>query len=120
MRGPNFNLSLERLAGADVLRISGEVDIATGPMFVRQLSNALRPDRGLIVDMRAVTYIDLRGVRALEEASVRARTAGQRLVVVSSNSLVHRLFSILQLQGHTTLVNTIEDAMRLADPARQR
>lgn len=104
----------ESVAGIDVLHVAGEVDIATGRDFGARLEDAVRPDRGLVVDMRGVSYIDLRGLKALEAASARSTGLGQRLIVVSSSSQFRRLFSILSVGGRTELVTTLEDAVRLA------
>ncbi|MHB8730993.1 MAG: STAS domain-containing protein [bacterium] len=106
-------------AGADLLRVRGEIDLETGEQFAVHLREALRPDRALIIDLRDVSYIDVRGVMALEEAGVRAAAAGQRFIVVSSNALLHKLFSILQFDGGADLVMTVEDAWRLLGTASE-
>lgn len=103
--------------GVALLRIFGEVDLVTGDEFAAHLGEAGRPGRALIVDLRGVLYIDVRGVKALEDAGVRASAAGQRLIVVSSNPLFHKLFSILQFDGQVDLVTTVDDARRLLGTA---
>jgi anti-sigma B factor antagonist len=103
----------ESVAGVNVLHVAGEVDSATGPEFIARLEAAVDPDRGLVIDMRGVSYIDLRGVKALETAGARASAAGQRIAVVSSSTQFRRLFTILHAEGRTELVTTLEDAVRL-------
>ncbi len=115
MKAPNLDVSVQPRAGADILRVSGEVDLATRDEFTAHLRDAQRPDRALIIDLRELSYIDVRGAKALDDAGVRANTAGQRCIVVSSNSLLLKVFSILQFDGRVAVVGTLDDALGLLD-----
>jgi anti-anti-sigma factor len=69
------------VAGHPVLIVRGEIDMAN----VEELAVALRrPEVDLFVDLDEVDYIDSFGVRALAEAIVTRRAAGQRCAVVCS------------------------------------
>jgi anti-anti-sigma regulatory factor len=63
--------------------------------------------------MRELSYIDVRGIKALEDAGLQAQSAGQRFMVVSASSLIRKMFSILQFDGRVQLVGTLDDALRL-------
>jgi anti-anti-sigma factor len=104
----------ESVAGVDVLRVGGEIDIATGHEFAERLDQALRSGRALVLDLRGVSYIDLRGIKAIETAAASASRAGQRLVVASSSSLFRRLLTILQGKGSIELATTVEQGVELA------
>ena len=52
-----------------VVVVRGEVDLATAPVMRAVLADACRPDRALVVDLRAVTYLDSAGVAALYDHS---------------------------------------------------
>jgi anti-sigma B factor antagonist len=116
---PKLAVSLVSGAGADVLRVSGEVDLATGEEFAAHLGDALGTGRPLIVDLRELSYIDVRGVKALEDAGVRATGDGRRFVIVSSNKLFQKLFSILRFDGGAEMVSTVNDALRLVGQAER-
>jgi anti-anti-sigma factor len=68
----------------DVFRIapSGELDIASADRFEQELEalEAMRPSR-VIIDLRALTFIDSSGIRALASAVKRYGANGTRLEV---------------------------------------
>jgi len=108
-----LGVSVEQSNGSNILRVAGEVDLATADQFAARLIDALRPDRALIVDLSELSYIDVRGAKVLGDAGARAHAAGQRCIVVSSNRLIHKVFSILEFDGQIDLVGTLDDARKL-------
>jgi anti-sigma B factor antagonist len=76
------------------LHLGGELDMATAP----QLEDALRePElqaRLVVLDLRELEFIDAAGVRTIVNASVRARQAGRRLVLLRGLPNIHRMFTL--------------------------
>ncbi|MGZ8633380.1 MAG: STAS domain-containing protein [Solirubrobacteraceae bacterium] len=79
--------------------MAGEVDIAT----IAQLEHALREPRSqaplVVVDLRDLTFMDSWGVHAIVDASIRARQAGHRLVLLRGPRDVDRLLALTGSSG---------------------
>lgn len=80
-----------------VLRVSGEIDIATAPALAEALRARLEaagPGAELIVDLAAVTFIDARGLAVLLEAAEVARSRGITLRTTGHPSCLRRLTAV--------------------------
>lgn len=78
-----------------VIQVGGEIDICTSPQLQRALEEAIDGSRGqLIIDLSAVEFIDLSGLRVLLSV---IRRAGPRDVAVTNPSLIVR--RMLDLTG---------------------
>jgi len=63
-------LKIDLLRGEQpVLRVEGELDMATAEQLRTALNQALSADPAVIVDMAGVTFIDASGLRVLFEAA---------------------------------------------------
>jgi anti-sigma B factor antagonist len=84
--------------GVFVLRLSGELDLATAPRAADQGAAALELDgmRLLVVDLAAVTFIDSTAIRTLVELRARAEDAGVELRLRGVPARVGR---VLQITG---------------------
>jgi anti-sigma B factor antagonist len=109
-----LRLSSEETPSATVLRVAGEVDLLSAPSLRERLVRLIADARGrsIIVDCSAVEYLDMMGVRVLEECHTRAEGKGLRFVLVGSGRLVHRILTIVQLDRRIPVVDTMADAVR--------
>jgi anti-sigma B factor antagonist len=82
--------------GPDVawVHVAGELDIATAPRLEQTLRDAQGPARLVVLDLRELTFIDIRGIRAIIDAGIRARQAGRRLVLVRVPQIVDRMLTL--------------------------
>jgi anti-anti-sigma factor len=82
-------------ATMDVARVHvvGELDIATTPRLERTLRES-ECRRLVVLDLRELAFIDSCGVRAIVNASVRAREVGRRLVALRGPPNVDRMFAL--------------------------
>src|SRR5450432_2023644 len=62
--------------------VAGEVDIATAPDLERALLAAEARGRSVVLDLRALDFIDSSGVHVIIAAHHRARQRGRRLALV--------------------------------------
>jgi anti-anti-sigma factor len=89
--------------------LSGELDIASTPQFEEGMERLEGNGSGVVVlDLRAVQFIDSTGLRAVIAADERARSAGGRLVVVRGSAAVERVFSVTQLDQRLEIVDDPE------------
>jgi anti-sigma B factor antagonist len=76
------------------VHVAGELDIATTPQLERTLHDSQSHARLVVLDLRELAFIDSCGMHAIVNASIRARQAGRRLVLVRVPSNVHRLLTL--------------------------
>jgi anti-anti-sigma factor len=91
--------------GAALVRVAGELDVATAPRLTRMLGQATRRARIVVVDLRGLTRVDSSGVAVLVDASRSARRDGRRLVLIRGLSQVERL---LALSGASDAVEIVD------------
>ncbi len=95
-RGQAFNISaIEAEDGTAVLRIEGELELATVDEFDSALAKleALSP-RTIVVDCFSQTFIDSTGLEAFVEVQRRAQAAGRELVLIPGPKPVQRVFEL--------------------------
>ena len=105
---PPFACSCKNVGlNATWVHVSGELDLATTPQLERTLREAGLQARLVALDLRDVTFMDSSGVHVIVDASIGARQARGRLVLLRGPPNVDRMFA---LTGHT-------DAVDIADIA---
>lgn len=94
---PLLRLLAGSAAGDAVLRLAGEIDITTADSVTAAVDRCLRdrPAR-LCLDLRAVTFCDCAGARALRQARQQATAAGTAVRVAGLSPPVRRLLALLE------------------------
>lgn len=103
---PGLSLSRRRIADAVCVALGGELDLATLPAADRELRQAQREARHVLLDLRALTFIDVCGLNMILSASTRARREGARVVVLGSPCVSR----VLELAGVAGSVEMTTDA----------
>jgi anti-sigma B factor antagonist len=91
---PPFESSWRSAGAGEWATLAGELDIAQAPLFERTLQEA--EDGGvrvIVLDMRNVSFMDIRGMRVITEASDRLREAGGRLILVRGPRAIEMVFA---------------------------
>lgn len=103
-RDTRFGCSVDR-SGSDrtLVRVVGELDIATAPELTEVLRTATAEGGFVIVDMSAVTFMDCMGLAVIVAACKRS-LRGQRGFLVRSASL--QVTRLLELTGMLELLQT--------------
>jgi anti-sigma B factor antagonist len=78
------------------VHVVGELDIATVPELARTLRESQQRARLVVLDLRELSFIDCSGVHAIVNASLRARAAERKLVLVRGCPDVYRLFRLTE------------------------
>jgi anti-anti-sigma factor len=79
---PGLALAHEPSEGVDVIRLSGELDMANAGELARavEATSALR----VVLDVDGLTYLDSAGLRAIDRAARELAESGRMLAVVAS------------------------------------
>jgi anti-sigma B factor antagonist len=96
--------------------VAGDLDIVTAPELERTLRESQRLAHLTVLDLRELAFIDCAGVHVIVNASLHARQAGRRLVLVRGRRDIYRIF---RLTGSLAQVD-IADPVRPAAQAVQR
>jgi anti-anti-sigma factor len=100
----SFPIATDLGAGQHRLAPAGELDIATVPLLEAAFDDAARSDAQLIVvDLRAVSFIDSTGIQLLLRMCERCSEVG-RLRIVPSDA-VERLLDITGLRDQLPLTD---------------
>jgi anti-anti-sigma factor len=99
--------STESLPEGILVRVDGDVDLATAPLLADGLTAAFAKDSRVIVDLDAVPYLDSAGLHVL--ARTTARHAG-RFVLVQSTPRVRRLLEVLGMTALLPIATSLDEA----------
>src|SRR5262245_36448337 len=106
-QGPPLEVSARSVGHRTVLQISGEIDLASAQELSREASSALSNGAmELWLDLTAVSFIDVAGVRALLALRTLATTDGRHLAVIAPAGPVRR---VMDLTGATARLPLFAD-----------
>jgi anti-sigma B factor antagonist len=114
---PNaFEAEIHTQDRAVVIAVSGELDLASAPSLEEKLEDAERSHAGpVIVDLRALEFIDSTGLGILIKAHQQAERSGRQFAIVRGPSQVQRLLSLTGLEERLTVVDSPEDLLSVPD-----
>ncbi len=94
-----------------VLRVAGEIDMATAPRFRQKLMEVMdNVSSNVVLDLCEVSFIDSTGLGVLIGASKRARTAGGDIRLVQGSSRLAELLEITRLNRVMHVFESVEQA----------
>jgi anti-sigma B factor antagonist len=99
---------------AVLLRIRGEVDLATASVLSNALTSALAGPRHVIVSVREVRYMDLAGFHALDAAQKATMSGcyrGRKLALVASPPHLEKVIQIIQFDRIMPVFGSEEQAL---------
>ena len=99
-RGPILGVSIARTGPTAVIRLDGELDIATAPQLVAAVDDVLDltpPPQRLVIDAEQLMFVDASGLSPLLEARRRLGPGGLRLR--NAQPPVLRVLRLLDLAG---------------------
>jgi anti-sigma B factor antagonist len=105
----DFEVTVEVVPGARVVRVRGELDLATTPTFEAAIG---APDDGrLVVDLGECTFVDSSAIRALLRAARSAGDAGGSAAVVAVEPATLRVLEIAGVDQALPVVSSVSDAL---------
>ena len=110
---PLVDLRFDEVEGVPVVRLIGEIDMATADEFQDRLLVALTDEApGLILDLTDTDYMDSSGLKVLFITATRLREIrrGFRLVL-PEESPVSNLFSVAGAEGALSVDPTVDEAV---------
>jgi anti-anti-sigma factor len=101
------------------MRAAGELDVATTPQLERMLRLPQLQVRLVVLDPRELDFIDCSGLRAIVNASIDARKAGHRLVVLRGAPTVERMLRLTGSLDDVEVCDVEPTGQALRAPSRR-
>lgn len=93
-----------------VLHLTGELDLASSPIFERALEDADVASAPLLVlDLDELKFVDSTGLRVILLAHEGSRARGQEFAITPGSPQVQRLLSITSVAEHMRVLSTPDD-----------
>jgi anti-anti-sigma factor len=107
---PRLELETTRNGTVAIVRPEGELDLSGAAVLEAELERlADEPEIGAVVlDMRALEFMDSSGLRLVVVADMKAREAGRRFCLVRGDDTVHRVFEITRMSDRLDFVDDPE------------
>jgi anti-sigma B factor antagonist len=85
-------------SGQVVVRVVGEIDAATAPLFAERLDEVIEADhRNVAVDLAELTFMDSAGLVVLIHGRQRLERTGRRMLIAHPSPTIVRLLEIAGL-----------------------
>jgi anti-anti-sigma factor len=102
---------------AIVIRLAGDLDVATCRAAQKAIASVIDPARRLVIDLSRVTYFGAAALRLLEEVQLDAAGMDTELVLQHPNRLVRRVLSITW--NRSTLPLSLPTVLGCGEPDRR-
>ena len=108
-----LQISARYLDRTTILDVSGDIDLASSPELRKALLRELRELRipRVVLNLKAVNYVDSSGVASLVEALKASRDIGSRLILFGLNSAVREVLQLSKLLRIFEIAETEEQAV---------
>lgn len=110
-----MQISARQLDKMTIFDISGDIDLATSPELRKVLLRELREKRTprVVLNLKAVRYIDSSGVASLVEGLKASRDVGSRFILFGINTTIRE---VLQLSKLVRIFEICENEEQAAAP----
>lgn len=107
----SFGLDASHQGDCAVLRVNGEVDLATAPRLREALTSLVTEGHlRVVVDLSGTDFLDSTGLGALVTGLKRVRAKGGEMRVVCTSERVAKVFEITSLDRVLPLYESVEQA----------
>ncbi|HWF55871.1 MAG TPA: STAS domain-containing protein [Solirubrobacteraceae bacterium] len=108
----HFSVEQRSEGDATMLVVTGELDLAASPTLEERLDHVFDGSTSqLIIDLRALEFIDSTGLSVLVKAHQRAEDAGRRFGLVNGGSQVRRLLSLTGIAERLTVADEPDELL---------
>ena len=108
-----LQISARHIGQTTILDVSGDIDLASSPDLRKALLRELRELRipRVVLNLKAVEYVDSSGVASLVEGLKASRDVGSRLILFGLNSAVREVLQLSKLLRIFEVAETEEQAV---------
>jgi anti-anti-sigma factor len=111
--GSNFRVTIRLERTAIVMVLGGELDLAAFPQLEHAIDRALESDpEVMVLDLEALEFMDIAGLRSVIRSEQRLRGLGKRLVIAAPGAGVRRLLALTHQEDALRLAASTAEALR--------
>ncbi|XRQ13612.1 STAS domain-containing protein [Actinomadura welshii] len=115
---PLLEMTTRPHGGRTVVRLRGELDIASSEELRRHLDEARREHgEHLVLDLAGLEFMDSGGLSVIVACYKAATAAGGGLTLAAPRPLIRRTLAITGLHRRIPVTATLEEAITQPDPA---
>jgi anti-anti-sigma factor len=108
----HLRVEVRRQSDRVVMRLSGELDLASAPLLQRQLDSAeIRAAPMLVLDLEDLDFIDSTGLRIILCARAGARERKQEFAVTPGSQQVQRLLNMTRVAEHLRIIESPDEML---------
>jgi anti-sigma B factor antagonist len=110
--GSDLLIEVSRNGDRVVVRLQGELDLASVPMLESEMENATLDDPATVVlDLSGLEFIDSTGLRAILSLDKRYTESGQTFALVRGSQQVQRLMNMTRVDEHLKIIDSPEEIL---------
>ncbi len=107
MSSEPLRIATKRLPDRVIVELEGELDLVSAPLLDDTLAGlALDGAATVVLDLRAVSFVDSTGLKAIFRARNAAGEHGRQFAVTRGSPQVERLLELTRLNEHLQLIDT--------------
>lgn len=106
----HFQVEVDRADGAGVLKLHGELDLASSVLLTEELEK-LSTVEFVIIDLSDVAFIDSSGIGVLVKAHQAAVEEGKRFALVNGTGQVAQMLELTGLAEQLTVVDALAELL---------
>jgi anti-sigma B factor antagonist len=108
----NLSIDVSREGERVLLRLDGELDLASVPVLESEVESAAADGPATIVlDLRKLEFIDSTGLRAILSLDQRCTERGQAFALVRGSKQVQRLMNMTRVDEHLKIIASPEEIL---------
>jgi anti-sigma B factor antagonist len=108
----SLSIDVSREGDKVVLRLDGELDLASVSLLESEVENAAADGTATIVlDLRKLEFIDSTGLRTILSLDQRCTERGQTFALVRGSQQVQRLMNMTRVDEHLKIIATPEEIL---------
>ena len=96
--------------GAYVVRVLGDLDMATAPTLEERVASVGRASH-LVIDLTQCTFLDSAAVRLLTTIALDSDASGRTVALVASSAGILRVLDITAVDDVIPVHSTVDDAL---------
>ena len=110
--------AITQVQGWTVMRVRGELDLASAPHLRREVIGVLADGAHLVLDLTDVDFLDSTGLGVVLGALRRVRSAGGDLRLVCTAPHLLEVFGVTGLDRILSISASVDDAVAVAGTVR--
>jgi anti-anti-sigma factor len=112
MQAEHLQIDIRNEPDRIVLRLHGELDLASAPLLQGEIESAGAADTTLVVlDLDELEFIDSTGLRIILAAHEHSQESGQMLALTRGSQQVQRLMSITRAGEHLRIISSPDEQL---------